>query len=201
MKNFLIGLFIILSIIGGAVLSASAQPLSLSQSAQPKREILILGGINDAAAFSVVNQIRLLNAQGDSEITIRITSPGGSVYSGLQIYDAMKESNAPIKTVCEGYCMSMAAILLAAGDTREVGQNTTIMLHGISMGSDGGKLTEVENNLAEGQRLQEIIDNILSKHSHLSVEEVVDMESYDHYMSPVEAKELGLIDTIRKHVK
>jgi len=197
MKMFFTFIITLTFMITVAMISAPAQSLSQEQ---PKREIVIYGGINDAIANSIVQQIRAYNKTGNEQIVLKlISSPGGSVYAGLQIYDAMQESDAPIKTVCESYCMSMAAVLLTAGDVRETSQNTTIMYHQLSMGIGGGKLNDLINVVGEGIRLQGVIDEILSKHSGLDVGQIRELESVDRYLSPHTAKALGLIDEVREY--
>lgn len=171
--------------------------LSLPAYAQTieSRDIYLNGAIDDELAATVTQQIRTLNSQSHEEITLHITSYGGSVYSGLQIYDAIQASQSPIKTICEGYCMSMGAIILQAGYTRESQPNATILVHGVSMGAKG-KIQECENELSEGKRLQALIDSILIFHTHKNAQEVQALEAYDHYMSPNEALSAGLIDRI-----
>ncbi len=167
----------------------------------PPRDIYMRGMVDENMAYRIGEQIKLLNLLGSEEITIHITSPGGSVYSGLQIYDYMEESVSPIRTVCEGYCMSMAAVLLASGDIRAASASATIMFHQLSTEARG-KLSEIQAEVNDGQRLQDIIDAHIHEHTGLSISAIKKMESYDHMMSPQEAKYLGIIDMIvGKHGK
>lgn len=165
------------------------------------RDIYIKGEIEQNMAFSVRDQLRRLNSESAAEITIHITSPGGGVYAGLQIIDDMMEGRSPIRTVCEGYCMSMAATMLASGDVRESTESATIMFHEVSSKVQG-KISEMKEDIADMERLQSIMDNIIHDRSGMSFPDIKKMESYDHYMSPKEAKSLNLIDKIRgKHGK
>lgn len=165
------------------------------------RDVYIRGVIDERMALTVGDQIAGLNRLSPEVITIHITSPGGSVYSGLQIYDYMEESVAPIVTVCEGYCMSMAAFLLASGDLRESQASASIMFHQISTEAKG-KIDDILLDLADAQRLQSMMDERLHDHTGLSIAAIRKMESYDHYFSPKEAKAANIIDAIRgKHGK
>jgi ATP-dependent Clp protease protease subunit len=170
-------------------------PLSLP------RDIYMYGAIDEKMERLVDTQIALLNSLNSEPITIHITSPGGDVLSGLQIYDNMQESVAPIRTICEGYCMSMAAVLLTSGTVRESQASATIMFHEVSTESKG-KISVIIMDVMEAQRLQNIIDAHISEHTGLSLDAVHKMESYDHYMGAEEAKSLGVITKIRgKHGK
>lgn len=161
-----------------------------------KYDLYIRGTINDLTAYNIADSIGAMNALAADQITIHITSPGGSVLAGFQIYDAMMESRAKIITSCEGYCMSMAAIILAAGDTREAGATTTIMFHTLSA-EMRGNLAGMYKDLEEAQRLQTMMDEVIHRHTGLSMDEVKKMESYDHFMNAKDAKRLGVIDRIR----
>ena len=180
----------------------AAAIISIPATAEPKlvlqmpRDVYIFGHIDDLMADTVSNKLRMLNELSNEEIVLHIKSFGGSVYAGLQIYDAMMESKAKIKTVCEGYCMSMAAILLAVGDTREASKNTTIMFHEVGFGAQG-KLTEVKQQVGEAERLQDVIDLAIQERTGLSIADIKALESYDNYISAQQAKEMNIIDTIK----
>ncbi len=186
--------------------SANAQTLTLieppQQSLSPaSRDVYIKGEIDQRMAFDIERRLNDLNSASSAEITVHITSPGGSVYAGLEILDAMMEGASPIHTVCEGYCMSMAATLLASGDVRESTENASIMFHQLSTKTQG-KIDEIKADLVDADRLQLLMDKQISKRSGMTINEVKKMESYDHFMSPEEAKKLNLIDKIRgKHGK
>lgn len=186
MKKFLIAAFMLLSSVAHA---NGLEPLS-------RANLYLTGVVSDDMAQYITRQIRTLNEGGVQEIVLHITSPGGSVLAGLQIYDAMQESQAIIHTSCEGYCMSMAAVLLCAGNIRDAGDSSIIMFHGLSTMA-GGKVAEIEQQLEFAKKLQLIMDKHISKHSGLSLFEVRKMEAYDHFMTAQEAKELNLIDFIR----
>jgi ATP-dependent Clp protease protease subunit len=107
----------------------------------------------------------------------------------------MAESKSPIRTSCEGYCMSMAAYLLSYGNVRQAGAHSTIMFHEVGATAEG-KVHEIVNELAEMQRLQNIMNTLIKHRSGMTMADCKKMEAYDHFMSPEEAKSLGLIDVI-----
>lgn len=158
-------------------------------------DIYLHGEITDEMALSIGSAIKQLNDEDVSEITIHISSPGGSVYAGLQIYDYMHESKAKIRTSCEGFCMSMGAYLLSFGDIRQSSAHATIMYHQISTSAQG-TIKGITEDLAEAQRLQDVVNDILKTRSGLSTNQINIIESHDNYMSPEQAKTLGLIDNI-----
>ena len=168
---------------------------SYAQVSQP-REIFIRGEITEPMAFQIYAAMRIFNAEGRGEIVIHITSPGGSVYPGLQIYDIIAESESPTRTICEGYCMSMAAVLLEAGTVRESSASAILMFHGIST-SAKGKIPEIMAEVAEAQMLEDVMNAHISERSGMSLRAVEKMKLYDHFMTAKEAKGLGLIDVIR----
>lgn len=159
-------------------------------------DIYLRGEISDSTAVSIGEQIRSLNDRGVNEIVLHITSPGGSVYAGLQIYDYMRLSHAPVRTSCEGYCMSMGAYLLSWGNVRQSDEHATIMFHQVGS-SEQGKINELVRALAETKRLQDVMNDITREHSGMSTNALNEMESYDNFMSAKQAKELNLIDVIK----
>ena len=193
MKQLTIGSVIVLVMLLSFAIGKKVQAQSLVLP-QP-RDIYLHGEVTEALALGIGAAIQDLNEQGSQEITIHITSPGGSVYGGLQIYDYMKQSKAPIKTVCEGYCVSMAAFILSWGTTRSAMAHSTIMFHQVSTKTEGS-LAEIINELSETSRLQAICNTITQEHSHLSLDAITKLEDHDNYMSPTQAKSLGLIDSI-----
>lgn|SRR3990167_10171761 len=180
------------TILGITAVSASGQTNAPLQT----KVISISGSINDATADKVVSEIKAANKGGFSLIELDITSGGGSVYAGLRILGAMSTSSVPIKTVCEGYCMSMAAVILAHGDTRYATPYTTVMLHQVSSGLMG-KLSEMQNQLREVERLMTLLTEIVAEDTGLTFEEVTRLCSLDSYMSTDEAIKLHLIDGVK----
>lgn len=196
MKLMIIAAAILLGIAGTAPSIAGA---ILDTPEKSARDIYIYDIIDDSMAESVHVQLAALNLEGKEDITLHIKSFGGSVISGLRIYDDMMESAAKVNTVCESYCMSMAAVLLAAGQTREATKNSTIMIHEVSFGVPSSKLTDVEIIVQEGRKFQAAIDGILVKHTGLPLGIIKQLESHDNYMTSEQAKGLRFIDSVREY--
>lgn len=161
------------------------------------RTVYINGEIGDGLAQQVVSQLKSLDKNSHEPIEIIITSYGGSVYSGLQILDEMAAIKSPIKTVCEGYCMSMAAVLLSAGTKgqRFAMPLSTILLHQVAGGMQG-KLADMQNDLNEAKRLQDLMTSILKQHTGLDDVKLAQVMDHDNFMTPETAKSLNLIDGI-----
>lgn len=201
MKKLILTLGLCALFLGNTAMAEQLTPIKLTPYTPSPREnnriISIVGTIDESLANYVVIQIKDMNMDSDDEIEISISSYGGSVYAGLKIIDAMKASRSPIRTVCEGYCMSMGALILSSGTKghRVSMPNATILLHQVSAGAQG-TLTELENNLQEIRRIQGVINGILKENTGLSEEKLTKVQDHDNYMSPVEAKKLKLIDGI-----
>lgn len=183
--SFLVATFIVTS-----VFAVEPEPNQFTTKVIP-----VTGPIDDITADRIVQDIKLANKGGYNLIEMDITSYGGSVYAGLRILGAMSTSTVPIKTVCEGYCMSMGAVILAHGDTRYATPYTTILLHQVSSGMMG-TLSEMTNQLKETTRLMSLLTEIVAEDTGLTEEEVSKICAYDHYMSTEEALKLNLIDRV-----
>ena len=126
-----------------------------------------------------------------------INSPGGSVYSGMAIYDTMQHLRAPVATFCVGMALSMGAVLLTAGakGKRNSLPNSRIMLHQPSGGSQG-TASDIEIAAKEILHIRGRLNEIIAKHTGQSIERIADDVDRDRFMSPVEAVEYGLIDRV-----
>lgn len=164
-----------------------------------KDNIIFIGSeINDDMANLVIAQMLFLEAERpEKEISLYINSPGGSITSGLAIYDTMQFISSDIVTICVGQAASMAAVLLAAGTPgqRFALPNARIVLHQPS-GGYHGQASDIAIQAKEILRIRETIHQILTKHTHQPKEKVqVDIER-DFIMTPVQAKEYGIIDAV-----
>ena len=161
--------------------------------------IVFLGTpISDDVANVVIAQLLFLQAENpERDINIYINSPGGSVYSGLAIYDTMQYLTAPVATICMGMAASMGAFLLAAGTPgkRSALPNSRLMIHQPSGGSQGSA-ADIEIQAKEVLYARERLNELLAQHTGQSVERVAEDVDRDRYMSPAEAVEYGLIDRI-----
>lgn len=164
-----------------------------------KDRIVLLGSeVNDAAASLICAQLLFLESQDpEKEINLYINSPGGSVTAGLAIYDTMRYITSPVTTVCMGRAASMGAFLLAAGEPgmRFALPNSQIMIHQPSGGFQG-QATDIEIHAREVLRLKERLNRMLAENTKRPYEDVVKATERDNFLTPEEAKELGIIDRV-----
>jgi ATP-dependent Clp protease, protease subunit len=164
--------------------------------------IIFLGTpIDDQIANLIVAQlIHLESEDPDKDISLYVNSPGGSVYSGLAIYDTMQYIKPDVQTICVGIAMSMGALLLAGGaeGKRIALPNAKILIHQVSGGFQG-QGTDIEIQAREVISLKRRLEEIIAKHTGQPGERVSrDMER-DYFMDPQEAVEYGIIDQVIEH--
>ena len=164
-----------------------------------KERIIFLGtGINDQIANLIVAQLLWLDSQDpEREISVYINSPGGIIYHGLAVYDTMQQVRAPVRTVAVGVTASMGTMLLAAGTTgrRYALPHATIHMHPAGGGAQG-YAPDVEIQYKELQRMQNLLHELLAKHTGQEVEKVADDFDRDRWMSAEEAVEYGIVDEV-----
>jgi len=160
--------------------------------------IFLSSEINDDVANSVIAQLLYLEAENsDKGIYLYINSPGGSITSGLAIYDTMQYISSDISTICIGQAASMAAVLLAAGTSgkRFSLPNSRVILHQ-PFGGFKGQASDIAIQAKEILRLRENISQILTKHTHRPTEKIQADIERDFIMTPEQAKGYGIIDAI-----
>lgn len=164
-----------------------------------RHRIVFLGGeVTDFTADSLVSHLILLDAlESSDDIKLFINSPGGSVTAGMAIYDAMNMCRSEIQTVCFGLAASMGAFLLGAGTKpkRYSMPNSRIMIHQ-PLGGASGAAVDIEIQAREIMYHKANLSQIMAAYSNQSVEKIENDTDRDRYMSPIEAKEYGLIDHI-----
>lgn len=163
-----------------------------------RREIWLTGEITSEVADAVIAQILHLDAEDpDAEITLYIDSPGGSVTAGLSIYDVMQAVSADIHTVCVGTAASMAAVLFAAGDRREILRHGEVMIHDplVSGGISGSALT-VQDKSDRLMAKRKVLSGILAEHTGKSVKQIYKVTAKDTYFGAEEAVAFGLADAV-----
>ena len=162
--------------------------------------IIFLGTpINDDVANIVIAQLLFLDADNPGrDINMYINSPGGSVSSGLAIYDTMQFLKSPVSTMCMGMAASMGAFLLAAGTSgkRMALPHSRIMIHQPSQSSGGGTASDIEIQAKEILYLKGKMNDLLSKHTGQPVEQIERDTDRDRWMSAEDAKAYGLVDNI-----
>ncbi len=164
--------------------------------------IIFLGSpVDDNVANIVIAQLLFLQADNpEKDIYLYINSPGGSVYSGLAIYDTIQFLTAPVATMCMGMAASMGALLLAAGTKgkRSALPNSRIMIHQPSGGSQG-TAADIEIQAREILYARQRLNEILAHHTGQPLERIEEDVDRDRFMSPAEAVEYGLIDHVVEH--
>ncbi|MFW5960176.1 MAG: ClpP family protease [Chitinivibrionales bacterium] len=165
-----------------------------------RREIFLWSDVNDSKAEEIVKRILYFNGKGKEDITLFINSPGGSISAGLAIYDAMEYSDADVRTVCMGQAASMGAVILAAGSAgkRSAWPNARMMIHQpLISGNMIGPASDIQIQAEEMLRLRERLNNILAHHTGKSVKQISKDSDRDNFLDAEEAKEYGLIDSVR----
>ena len=163
-----------------------------------ERIVFVVGPINDAIASLVTAQLLFLESEDPKkEISLYINSPGGLVTAGLGIYDTMQYIKPEISTLCIGQAASMGSFLLAAGSKgkRFSLPNSRIMVHQPSAGYQG-QVTDIEIHANEVLSLKKRLNEIYSKHTSKSVDEIKSALERDNFMTADLAKSFGLIDEV-----
>ena len=163
-----------------------------------ERIVFVVGPINDAVASLVTAQLLYLESEDPKkEIFLYINSPGGLVTAGLGIYDTIQYIKPDVSTLCIGQAASMGSFLLAAGTKgkRFSLPNSRIMVHQPSAGFQG-QATDIEIHANEVLSLKKRLNEIYSKHTNKSVDEIKSALERDNFMTPKNAKDFGLIDQV-----
>ena len=163
-----------------------------------ERIVFVVGPINDNVASLVTAQLLFLESEDPKkDIFLYINSPGGLVTSGLGIYDTMQYIKPDVSTLCIGQAASMGSFLLAAGTKgkRFSLPNSRIMVHQPSAGFQG-QATDIEIHANEVLSLKKRLNEIYSKHTGKSVDEIKSALERDNFMTPDAAKEFGLVDKV-----
>ena len=162
-----------------------------------ERIIFIEGEINDRVANIVTSELFYLDSVSNEDIFIYINSPGGSITSGLAIYDTMNYIKSNIVTIGIGMCASMAAILLSSGEKgkRCALKNTEIMIHQ-PLGGATGQATEIQIAAERIIKLRKKLNKILSSNTKKSLSKIEKDVERDYFMDATEALDYGIIDKI-----
>ena len=167
-----------------------------------KDRIIFLGTpIDDQIANLVVAELlHLESEEPDRDISIYINSPGGSVYAGLTIYDAMQFVRPEIQATCVGLAVAMGALLLAGGTKgkRMALPNAKILIHQVSGGFEG-QATDIEIQAREVINVKRRLEEIISEHTGQPLERVSKDMERDYFMTAEEAREYGIIDRVIAH--
>ena len=163
------------------------------------RIIMLFGEINDATSASIISQLLFLSSTDEKkDIFIYINSPGGSVTSGLSIYDTMKYIKPNVVTIGMGLCASMGAFLLSSGDKRYALENTKIMIHQ-PLGGAKGQATDIMIVAEEIISIKKKLNQILAKNTKQPLSKIEHDTERDFYMDASTAIQYGIIDEIIKN--
>ena len=164
-----------------------------------KERIIFLGlPIDDQIANLIIAQLLYLEREDpDKDVNLYINSPGGAISSGLAIYDTMQLARCDIATICVGMCASMATILLTAGTKgkRYALPHSTVHIHQ-ARGGATGEATDIEIYAKEILRNQQVIRDILAKHTGQDAERIARDSDRNFFMDVDQAKEYGIVDEI-----
>ena len=169
-----------------------------------KDRIVFLGTpVNDVVANSIIAQLLFLAADDpEKDISLYINSPGGSITSGMAIYDTMQFIKPDVSTICVGMAASMGAFLLAAGakGKRFSLPNGEVMIHQ-PLGGAEGQASDIEIRAKRILKLRDKLNGILSERTGQPLERIEKDTDRDYFMSAAEAKEYGLIDKVIEKVQ
>lgn len=163
-----------------------------------RREIECVGEITEESVYSLILQLRYLASENpDAAVTMFINSPGGSVASGLALYDVMQAIRCPVRTVCTGIAASMAALLFISGSSREMLPHARVMIHDpLIPGSIGGTALKIDALAKDLMQVRETTAAIIAAHTGRSLDEVYAKTATDSYFNAGEAVAWGLADRI-----
>lgn len=165
------------------------------------RIILLSGEINDDIAQIVISELLYLDSIETKSIWIYINSPGGSISSGLAIYDTIHFINSQVNTICVGIAMSMAAFLLSSATGKRYAlPNSEIMIHQ-PYGGMQGVVSDIDIQAKRLLNIKEKMNQMLANNTKKTIEEIEHDTERDNYMSASEAIEYGLIDEILIKIK
>ena len=161
------------------------------------RIILLTGEINDNTANIIVSELLYLDSINHNDISIYINSPGGSITSGMAIYDTMNFIKSDVSTICIGMAASMAAFLLSSGkkEKRYILPNSEVMIHQ-PLGGVNGQATEIKIAADRILKLKDKLNNILANNTNKPLDKIQNDTERDHFMDAKESLEYGIIDKI-----
>ncbi len=163
-----------------------------------ERIIFVVGPVEDYMANVIIAQILFLESEDPKkDISLYINSPGGSVSSGMAIYDTMQFCKPDISTLCIGQAASMGAVLLAGGSDKKryALPNSRVMIHQ-PLGGFQGQSTDIQIHAQEIQKVRESLNSILSKHTGNDISKISKDTDRDNFMNAKEAMEYGIIDSV-----
>lgn len=164
-----------------------------------QRKIFLWGVVHDDSAEKIVNRLMYLDSEKPGEpITLYISSPGGSVTSGMVIIDTMNMIKSPVNTICMGLAASMGSMILSFGKKRSMYPNGRVMIHQPSISSIQGQATDMEITANQILKTKSILAEMLAKNCKQSFEKIMKDFDRDYWMDANESKAYGIVDEILK---
>ena len=167
------------------------------------RQVCLMGPVTEGSVNSLVSQLLYLERKAPGEeITMFINSGGGQVGNGLALYDVMRQISSPVRTICMCHACSMAAVLFAAGDKREIYSHSKVMIHDPSIsGRLTSKALELQALSEDLLATRQTIAEILSLHTGQTIKAILEKTCIDSYFNAEEAIEFGLADAVIENSK
>jgi len=165
-----------------------------------ERVVFLIGQVEEQMANLIVAQLLFLEADNpNKDIALYINSPGGSVSAALAVYDTMQFIKPDVSTVCIGQAASAGALLLASGakGKRYALPHATVMIHQV-LGGFQGQGTDIQIHAKETQRISDLLNGILAKHTGQDLKTIEKDTNRDNFMASADAKAYGLIDDVLK---
>lgn len=165
------------------------------------RIIMLVGEINDSMSALIVSELLYLDSQSHNDINLYISSPGGSITSGLSIIDTIYYINSKVNTICFGYAMSMAAVILAAGTKKRYAlSHAEVMIHQ-PQGGMQGQVTDIKIQAERLINTRKNMNELLANYTKMPIEKIEHDTERDLYMTPEMAIDYHIIDEIIEHIK
>ena len=152
--------------------------------------------VSDSSVAAIIADLNVMNEISDKPVTLVINSPGGGVFAGLNLYNAMMASRSPVNTVCDGMAASMAAVLLSAGAHRTANDGCAYMMHEVGAGAPGGQTTDHIKWTDMIVSVENLLLQILSENSGLSMADVRTLGEFETFWNAEETLALGFVDEV-----
>ena len=164
------------------------------------RIIILNGEIDDHLSSLISAQLLYLDSINHNDISLYISSPGGSISAGLAIYDTMNYIKSNVNTICVGMAASMAAFLLAAGKVRKALPHSEIMIHQ-PLGGFSGQVTDIHIQTTRLIRIKQQLNETLAYLTKQPIEQINKDTERDYFMTAIEAKKYNIIDDIIENIQ
>lgn len=169
-----------------------------------KRSVFLWGVVNDESAEDITNRLMYLESiNPGKEITLYISSPGGSVTSGMVIYDTMQMISSPVKTVCMGLAASMGSVLLAGGakGKRFIYPSGRVMIHQPLIGQLYGQSSDIQIHAQEITKTKERLAKILAENCGVGLDRILADFERDYWMNAQESLDYGIVDALQSKIE